>query len=299
MKLSLDALLVLDAIARNGSFSAAAEELHRVPSTITYTIQKLEQDLDIAIFDRSGHRARLTPAGERLLKDGRYLLDAAGMIEHRIRRLAGGWESELLITIGDLLQFGQLVPIIAEFDALHSGTHLRFSREVFGGIWDALYDDRADLVIGAPSHPPPGDYFARDLGTVDFAFVVAPHHPLAREAEPIPPHVLRRHRAISVGDTSRRLPTRSSGILEGQETLTVPGGEAKLAMLVAGLGCGYLPRSMVASYLESGQLVEKTILENRGNIKVFFSWKEPLPGKALSWFIQRLELAVKRQELTF
>ncbi|WP_230369313.1 LysR family transcriptional regulator [Paludibacterium denitrificans] len=61
MKLSPDALLVLDAIARNGSFSAAAEELHRVPSTITYTIQKLEQDLDIAIFDRSGHRARLTP----------------------------------------------------------------------------------------------------------------------------------------------------------------------------------------------------------------------------------------------
>ena len=57
MKLSLDGLLVLDAIARKGSFAAAAEELHRVPSAITYTVQKLEQDLGVTLFDRSGHRA--------------------------------------------------------------------------------------------------------------------------------------------------------------------------------------------------------------------------------------------------
>jgi hypothetical protein len=44
MKISLDSLLVLDAIARKGSFAAAAEELDRVPSAITYTVQKFEQD---------------------------------------------------------------------------------------------------------------------------------------------------------------------------------------------------------------------------------------------------------------
>jgi hypothetical protein len=44
MRLSLDALLVLDAIDRRGSFAAAAHELHRVPSAITYTVQKLEQN---------------------------------------------------------------------------------------------------------------------------------------------------------------------------------------------------------------------------------------------------------------
>ncbi len=71
MRISLDALLVLDSIARNGSFAAAGEELHRVPSAITYTIQKLEQDLEVKLFDRSGHRARLTEAGEALLREGR------------------------------------------------------------------------------------------------------------------------------------------------------------------------------------------------------------------------------------
>ena len=54
MRISLDSLAVLDAIARNGSFAAAAEALHKVPSALTYTVQKLEQQLGLVIFDRSG-----------------------------------------------------------------------------------------------------------------------------------------------------------------------------------------------------------------------------------------------------
>ena len=55
MKLTLDGLEVLDAIDRRGSFAAAAEELHRVPSAITYSVQQMEESLDIALFDRRGH----------------------------------------------------------------------------------------------------------------------------------------------------------------------------------------------------------------------------------------------------
>lgn len=299
MKISLDALLVLDAIEKNGSFSAAAEELHRVPSALTYTIQKLEQDLSIQIFDRSGHKARLTPQGERLLNDGRYLLDVARRVEHRTQQQTRGWESELSIVIGDLIQFGQLVPILTRFDALQTGTRLRFTKEVFGGIWDALYDDRADLVIGAPGQPPPGDFFTREIGVVSFAFVVAPNHPLADITTALQPHELRQHKIISVGDTSRRLSTRTAGILEGQEVLTVHSAEAKLTLLLAGLGSGYLPRSIVTQHVKNGTLIEKTLAEKRGTVKMYLSWKDPLPGKALTWFIQQLENAAQQQLLTF
>lgn len=48
--ITLDALEVLDAIDRKGSFSAAANELYRVPSAISYTIQKLEQELNVVLF---------------------------------------------------------------------------------------------------------------------------------------------------------------------------------------------------------------------------------------------------------
>ncbi|MBA4708881.1 LysR family transcriptional regulator [Aquitalea aquatica] len=297
MKISLDALLVLDAIDRNGSFAAAADELHRVTSAVSYVIQKLEQDLDVQLFDRSGHRARLTAAGQVLLRDGRNLLDAARTVEHRLLQQAAGWESELVITIGDLVPFEQLIPLIARFDQLGSGTQLRFTREVFGGIWDALYDARADLVLGAPGHPPAGDYFHREIGSVDFVFLVSPQHPLAAAPEPLAAHTLRQHRIISLGDTSRRLPTRTAGILNGQDVLTVHTLDAKLALMIAGLGIGYLPRMLAAPYLQNGQLVEKSLKEKRSCTKMFYAWKEESPGKALAWFIDNLALAIQQQQL--
>ncbi|RMC96889.1 LysR family transcriptional regulator [Aquitalea palustris] len=297
MKISLDALLVLDAIDRNGSFAAAADELHRVTSAVSYVIQKLEQDLDVQLFDRSGHRARLTAAGQILLRDGRNLLDAARTVEHRLLQQAAGWESELVITIGDLIPFEQLIPLIARFDQLNSGTQLRFTREVFGGIWDALYDARADLVLGAPGHPPAGDYFYREIGTIDFVFLVSPQHALASAPEPLSAHTLRQHRIISLGDTSRRLPTRTAGILNGQDVLTVHTLDAKLALMTAGLGIGYLPRMLATPYLQNGQLVEKSLKEKRGCTKMFYAWKEESPGKALAWFIDNLALAIQQQQL--
>src|SRR5258706_15194341 len=86
MRLSLDALAVLDAIDRRGSFAAAALELDHVPSAITYTVRRMEEDLDVLLFDRRGHRAQFTPAGRTLLAEGRALLTAAGEIERRGQR---------------------------------------------------------------------------------------------------------------------------------------------------------------------------------------------------------------------
>ena len=56
--LTLEALRVMDAIDRRGSFAAAADELGRVPSALSYTMQKLEEELDVVLFDRSGHRTK-------------------------------------------------------------------------------------------------------------------------------------------------------------------------------------------------------------------------------------------------
>lgn len=75
--LTLEALRVMDAIDRRGSFAAAADELGRVPSALSYTMQKLEEELDVVLFDRSGHRTKFTNVGRMLLERGRCLLEAA------------------------------------------------------------------------------------------------------------------------------------------------------------------------------------------------------------------------------
>jgi len=132
MRLTLDSLAILDAIDRRGSFAAAAEELHRVPSAVTYSISKLEDDLEVALFDRSGHRAELTEAGRELLQEGRHLLRAAASLEGRIKRVATGWEAELRIAIGDLINQKSVFDLACEFYKQESGTRLRIVEEVFG-----------------------------------------------------------------------------------------------------------------------------------------------------------------------
>ena len=54
MPLSLESLEVLDAIERKGSFAAAAHEMGKVPSALTYVVRKLEEDLDVLLFDQIG-----------------------------------------------------------------------------------------------------------------------------------------------------------------------------------------------------------------------------------------------------
>jgi len=86
--LSLDAIHVVDAIARRGSFAKAAAELHKVPSALSYTVNQLERELGVRLFERSRSHTRLTPAGQDLLEEGRRLLQLAAAAERRLGRIA-------------------------------------------------------------------------------------------------------------------------------------------------------------------------------------------------------------------
>ena len=289
MRLTLDSLAILDAIDRRGSFAAAAEELHRVPSAVTYSISKLEDDLEVALFDRSGHRAELTEAGRELLQEGRHLLRAAASLEGRIKRVATGWEAELRIAIGDLVNQKSVFDLACEFYKQESGTRLRIVEEVFGGTWDALVSDRADLIIGAPpGGPPGGGYATHPMGDIEFVFVVTPDHPLAEKPEPLKSHDILQFRSVSAADSSRNLPTRTSGLLSGQETLTVPNMVSKYMAQRMGLGVGFLPKSWVKEDIAAGRFIVKSVEENKGESMGVFAWRTEHSGRALSWFLQQL-----------
>ena len=285
----LDALLVLDAIARRGSFAGAAEELHRVPSSVTYAIQKLEDSLDVSLFDRRVHRARLTPAGEALLREGRDLLRMADGLVRNVRRIATGWEAELRIAVGDLIPVDKVLALCETFYDEVSNTRLRISTEVLGGTWDALVSGRADLVIGAPGDGPPGGgYAVHPLGEVEFVVAVAPDHPLADEPEPLTNDLIRQHRAVAAADSSRGLPPRTVGLLPGQPVFTVPDLIMKREAQKRGLGVGYLPLHLIAAEIAAGELVIKATEDGKSTRHaLFYAWPSRNRGKASDWFRQR------------
>jgi len=73
--LDLVQLEIFKAVAEQGSISAAAQLIHRVPSNLTTRIKQLEQDLGVALFIREKSRLRLSPAGWNFLGYARRILD--------------------------------------------------------------------------------------------------------------------------------------------------------------------------------------------------------------------------------
>jgi DNA-binding transcriptional LysR family regulator len=289
MKISLDALQLLDAIDVRGSFAGAAAALHRVPSAVTHAVRRLEDDLDVKLFARAGRQAVLTPAGRALLDEGRRLLRAAGELERHVQRVATGWETELAIAVDTLIDVAALFPLIEDFDRAGSGTRLRLTSEVLGGCWDALATGRADLAIGASGDPPPGERWSQSpLGEVPFVFAVAPGHPLADAPEPLAAETVAQHRVIVLADTSRQLLARSVGLADGRDILTVADPASKIAAQLAGLGVGHLPEALARPHVAAGRLCIKRLAEPMPPRQLALAWKSAARGRALAWFVERL-----------
>lgn len=289
LRLSLEALQVLDAIARGGSFAAAAEELHRTTSTLSYTVKKLEDDLGVQVFDRSGHRALLTDAGRLLLEEGRAVLDLAASLERRARSVGRGWEAELVIAVNELVPVQNVLAVVGEFYDGGHPTRIRLTSEVLGGVWEALVQRRADIALSEVGGEPEAEIAHRPLGEVPFVFAVAPGHPLASEPQPVPLQAIRRHRVVVAADTARSVAARSSGITKAADVLTVAGLQAKLAAQIAGLGVGFLPLGLAAAPLAAGHLVALEVAAPKPALRLSVAWRAAGAGPATQWFVERLQ----------
>lgn len=289
LKLTLDAIEIIDAIDRGGSFAAAAEALHKVPSTISYTVSKLEEQLGFDLFARRGPRVTLTPAGRELLAEGRWLLRSAADLESRLRRIATGYESELRLVHDSLLPVVALVNHIRAFEALGCGTRLRIGTEVMTGAWEALREGRADLALAIGDPPSGFAQHAKRLRAVEFVFCVAPAHPLALLGHAVAEDDLLDHTAIVVADSARLLPARSIGLIAGRSRITVANIEAKIALQIAGLGYGYLPRCRIEAALKKRELVALDVAQARAAEPLWLAWSAEDEGEALKWWRARLQ----------
>ena len=298
--LTPDALEMMDTIERTGSFAAAARELGKVPSALTYSVRQLEDALDVLLFDRSSRQARLTAAGEELLREGRHLLAQIDAVANRVQRVASGWETQLTLAVDGVISQGPVFDLVEAFYALQPPTRLKVRHEVLSGTWEALSSGHADLALGvgaARSDNP--DIRVEPLGEMAFSFVVAPHHPLARLPEPLPATELMRHRVVAVADTTRSLEGLTVGILPGQDVLTLSSLRDKQEALRRGLGCGHMPHYLVKADLAAGSLVRKVVDQPQRVATLNLAWRHKgrEPGKALQWWLEHLRHPATRTAL--
>ncbi|MBX9871261.1 MAG: LysR family transcriptional regulator, partial [Burkholderiaceae bacterium] len=251
--------------------------------------RKLEDDLGVQVFDRSGHRALLTEAGRLLLEEGRALLDSASALERRMRTLGEGWESELVIVSNELLPVDTLLQVVQTFYAEGHPTRIRLLSEVLGGVWEALVTQRADIALTEVSASGAMGISHRPLGQLPFVFGVAPDHPLAPEPQPVKLTALRQQRWVVIADSSRSMSPRSSGIEGAADVLTVASLQAKLRAQEAGLGVGFLPSWIAQPAIDQGRLVPLKVAAPKPRLQLSVAWRPQGMGPAGRWFVERLQ----------
>ena len=291
MRISLEGLQIIDAIHRRGSFAGAAQELFRVPSTITYGVQKLEQDLGLALFHRNGHRSRLTPAGEELLKEGRLILQAAANLEARLKDVSRPNAASVRIALDGVLPCGPMLELAREFyaDPQYAYADLRIAHEPIPNGWDAPVAQHADLVVGASGNGLPEDsrHRRQSIGKLDVVAVAGGRHPLAAQRGPIAHHILRAHKVALLAGSSTEQPLRATRLAR-QSYIALPDMPTLRAALAMGLAISLVPRALVACELEAGTLVELRLEPPAPRSELYLAWEDGPKGEAFEWWLARL-----------
>jgi DNA-binding transcriptional LysR family regulator len=324
--LTPEALTMMDVIARTGSFAAAARQLGKVPSSLTYSVRQLEDALDVLLFDRRSRQARLTAAGEELLNEGRRLLEQVDAVANRVQRVATGWEAQLSIAVDGVMSRPTLLEMCEAFYACDTrpaksakaaaattpsgsgpGTRLRLRTEVLAGTWEALSTGQADLAIGVGmGREAMSGVQIREIGTMSFVFAVAPHHPLAAHDGPISDSELMRHRAVAVADSAQRLAPYTVNLLPGQDVLTVGSMQVKIEVQLRCLACGFVPEPLAREHIAAGRLVVKAVQRAALPVTLGYAWRAAAPagdkrkaplGLALRWWLDQLERPATRKAL--
>ena len=285
--ISIEALLVLDAIDYRGSYAAAAEQLNKVPSALSYIVQKLEEQLDVTIFVRQGRRAVLTPAGKHLLNEGRKVLSAINLLSEQAQTIANGWEPKIRIACDSIVDITPVFKGIEAFLAEHENIEIDVKEEVMNGTWEALIEDRVELIIGAPS-PVPSQKGIRavKIGELNSVLVASKSHPLSetlsRTKTLVESSALTKYRSIIVHDSAKNEIPWSINVLEGSQKFFVSSISQKISAIRAGIGIGYLPNDLVQQYIESGELVIVDLANRPRSQDLFMAWKITNKGKGLN-----------------
>ena len=296
--ITIEVLETLDAIDRRGSYAKASEELNKATSAVSYAVQKLEEQLDIALFQRQGRRSVLTPAGQLILKEGRNILLATSRLANSAKEVATGWEPKIRIAAESTLNSPVLFEILADFLAEHENVEIDLSESVLNGGWEVLDQDRVELLVGVPGPVPLQKGFrAIPIGDSDLIPVIASSHKyasLAQDSRALA-EVLPKLRRVITHDTSRFEIARSEGLSNlGQrglgQSFYVQNRDQKVEAILAGIGIGHLPRKRIQQYLENGRLKELE-LGGVSNHEYFIAWKISNKGKGLQALTQLLTAA--------
>ncbi len=165
-------------VARERSFSRAAEKLYRTQPAVSIAIRKLEETIGQPLFLRGARHAKLTDAGELLSEYAERMLNLRDEIGKGMEDLSGLRRGRLSLGVNES-SIHALLPALARYRRLYPEVDIAVHRTFSRDIPREVLNYRLDL--GVVSYmPQEAQLSAAEIFRDELAFVVYPRHRLAR-----------------------------------------------------------------------------------------------------------------------
>lgn len=284
--MTLTELRYIVALHQTGHFGKAAELCHVSQPTLSIAIKKLEEELNVALFERSRNQVRTTPIGQKIVQQAQTVLEQA----HQIRELAEVGRDPLgsRLAIGAIFTVGPyLFPcFVPGLQQLAPGMPLYIEESYTAVLREKLRAGELDAIVVALPFTEP-DVVTQPLYEEPFVVVMPQGHPLAKKAS-ISPKLLEKETVMLLGEghcfrdqVLAACPGLKKGSGPDQSLQSVVEGsslETIKHMVASGLGITILPLSAAqnAPY-GNGALVSRPFTDPQPTRTVALAWRASFP----------------------
>jgi DNA-binding transcriptional LysR family regulator len=252
------------AVAREGSFSRAAQNLLRTQPAVSQTIRRLEEDLGEALFDRSSRNGTLTDAGLVLQDYAEKLLNMRGEAVGAIEALRHLQRGKLAVAANEFTCI-YLLGLLHEFRRLHAMVHVCVQRTLASRVPNEVLNRNAEMGV-VTFRPDSPELKSLVVYRDELAFVVPPQHPLAHARQlgirQLGSEMFVAHNVASPY-RDKVLQTFAQRKVPLNMEVELPSIEAIKKFVAAGNGVALLPLITVETEVQRGDLVHVPVPELR------------------------------------
>lgn len=295
--MTLNELRYIVAVARERHFGRAAESCHISQPTLSVAVRKLEEQLDVVLFERGPGEVTVTPAGRRIVEQARRVLDEASVIP----QLAAQSKDELtgVLRLGAIYTIGPyLLPhLIPRLHRRAPNMPLQIEENYTATLSERLKDGELDVLILSLPFAQPG-VATQAVYEEPFMVLMPTGHPLER-ASAIDASILAQQELLLLGPghcfrdqvlqfcpECNRLSVGSDHL---QRALQGSSLETIRLMVATGTGVTVLPYTSVSGYAQVGDLLSiRPFAEPAPTRTVALAWRKSFPRQQVIALLDRV-----------
>ena len=249
--MTFEQVLVFHKIVQSGSFKQAAAELHKTQPAISLAIKKLEEEMEVDLFDRSGYRPELTVHGRAFFERSIKVLQGMGELENLSESFRKREEPEIGIAVDGISPLPKLLHLFKNFGERFPNTKLNLGFDILSEAERRVLDREAQIGV---------THFISDRSSLEIVPITSVRmipvmsKELYKERKVSRQEDLGNIEQIVIADKNG--PRGSSfGLLDNGKKWRLNDSNFKRDIILAGLGWGHLPHHQIERELADKKLV--------------------------------------------